>query len=625
MCGVAVIARTTTAGADAAAVARMRDAVAHRGPDDAGIALLDRLGGRWSEVGEGAPWRVALGHRRLSILDLSAAGHQPMRRGDVWLVYNGEVYNFVELRDELVRCGHAFDSHGDTEVVLAAYRQWGPDCFARFRGMWGMVFVDGSRDALVLSRDRLGIKPLYLWTADGVVAVVSEPKQLLAMPGFRARLNRPAAEQFLTTGYEDPEASLFDGVRAVPAGTWMELPLGSLRAGGAQGYWHPEAIRPSVTDEREAARRFAGELTDSVRLHLRSDVPVGCALSGGLDSSAIAVIADGVQPDDGSMHTFSVTFPGDRRDERAYVDAVLREIAARPHFVSPTPDELARDLRAFAYTHDEPISGLSIYAGYRVAQLTRSVDVPVTLNGQGGDEILAGYWQSYALYLARLARTPSRWPSLLAQLGGAALPGGNPGLLEQLPAMARRYLARTRPRRSLLRRPGEPGDNPARRVVGMSEHEQRVFQIRTLFLPRLLKWDDRNSMAFSVEGRYPFLDHQLIELCLSFDSSVLYRDGWTKWPLRVGLADRLPAAIARRRSKVGFEVPQERWLAGPMRTLLVDWVRADRPAWALVDRDAARALVDAAAGARTHDDERVQQLLCAFMFDLWCELFDVAL
>ena len=627
MCGIATILKLRNVSCPEAVLNRMRDEVAHRGPDDDGSVIFKHGGSGWVQAASaGSDWEVGLGHRRLSILDLSSAGHQPMvYQSNFWIVYNGEVYNFIELRAELERLGHTFRSSSDTEVVLAAYAEWGPACFARFRGMWGLVILDCSQNEVILCRDRLGIKPLYIWEGSGMIAIASEIKQFRHVPGFTAQLDPMAAAPYLQTGYEDPGRSFFRGVRPIQAGSYCRIPLDTLKPSIAETFWHPERVKVSVTDANESGRLFADKMRESVRLHLRSDVPVGCALSGGLDSSTIAVLVNDLN--DGwsdPLHTFTSTFPGDASDEREYADAIVAQIDALPHFVTPDPLAFLEQLDRFMWIHDEPVGTISMYAGYCIADLTRKAGIPVTLNGQGGDEILSGYWQSYFLYLRELGR---HWqvPTLASHMVGALMGNGNPTLVKQVPVMLRRYLARSRPSFQIRLRDAASGNtvDVLNEILGLDDQARREYQIRTMFLPRLLKWEDRNSMAFSVEGRYPFLDHELIELCLSFAPQTLYKRGWTKYPLRLGLKNELPPKVLWRRSKFGFEAPQDRWLCGALRPELNDWLRSDRPVWNHVEQKDVRRLAEQTWRLQGKRDEPGQALFRIFIFDRWLDMWDV--
>jgi asparagine synthase (glutamine-hydrolysing) len=585
-----------------------------------------REGSGWIEATPPvAEWQVGLGHRRLSILDLTATGHQPMPyRSKFWIVYNGEVYNYVEIRAELGQLGHVFRSSSDTEVILAAYAEWGTDCFSRFRGMWGLVIIDYARNEAILSRDRLGIKPLYVWQGAGIIAVASEIKQFRHMPGFTARLDQVTAMEYIQTGYEDPRRSFFRDVQPLSAGSWVRISLDSLKFSTNEEYWHPEKVQVSVTNAEEAGRLFADKARESVRIHLRSDVPVGCALSGGLDSSAISVLLHALTDGRGEkLHTFTSTFPGDDVDEREYTEAVLNEIKASAHFVTPSPELFMEDLDRFLWIHDEPVGGISMYAGYCVARLTREIGIPVTLSGQGGDEIFSGYWQSYFLQLYELWKK-RRFVSLASHFGGALFGGGNPTLVRQIPFIVKRYRDRRKPSLQFHLDNGVvQSSNLLTEILNLDGQARRIYEVRTMHLPRLLRWDDRNSMAFSIEGRYPFLDHELIELCLSFAPETLYRRGWTKYPLRLGLQNELPDKILRRRSKFGFEVPQDGWLCGALRPKLENWLRSDRPVWDYIERNYVKSLAEKVWQITGSHEEPGRALFRIFAFDRWLELFQI--
>ncbi|MCG3174837.1 MAG: Asparagine synthetase [glutamine-hydrolyzing] 1 [Myxococcota bacterium] len=624
MCGITGIVRSAGGQVSAETLKAMTDVIAHRGPDDSGLAWFRSDGGA---VGGDGDWSVALGHRRLSILDLSPAGHQPMTRdGKVWITYNGEVYNFVELRGELEKAGHEFKSQSDTEVILAAYAQWGTSCFRRFRGMWGMMIADFHKRKVILCRDRIGIKPLYYWKYQGSVFVASEIKQFSKIPAFRARVNPQAAAEYLGQGYENPVRSLFDTVETVPGGCWIEMDVAapSPRISAPQSYWEPERVSVSVTDANEASRLFLDKFRESVALHLRSDVPVGCALSGGLDSSSIAALVHELNGPQGALHCFSTIYPGDKADEREFIDAALSGIRAEPHMVSPRPGEFLRDLDLLLWHQDEPIGSASIYNGFRLSRMTREAGVPVTLNGQGGDEILGGYYQSFLMYLRAAIRRKQLIP-LLEHSAGALLPGGNPDLLRELPRFARRFKHRKRKSNLIRVKNHERGSGVSgmfEQALSADEQNRRVFDIRAMYLPRLLKWDDRNSMAFSVEGRYPLLDHELIELCLSFSPRVLYHRGWTKWPLRLGMGRLLTEKVLWRRDKLGWGVPQQRWLQQEFRPTLESWLNSDSPLWSLVEPNDVRSVANG-AWSRRNNTEHGEILFRLFMFDRWMRVFHI--
>lgn len=627
MCGIVAIIKSTETDCSSNVLNNMRDMVASRGPDGAKSVFLEHGSSEWAECHpNNSDWQIGLGHRRLSILDLSSAGDQPMlyqRR--FWIVYNGEVYNFVELRVELEKRGHVFTSASDTEVILGAFAEWGVACFSRFRGMWGLILVDTLRNEAILCRDRLGIKPLYLWSKPGLVAITSELKQFLTVPGFRPYLNSEVATEYLQTGYEDPDQTFFRQVRPIPAGTFIRLDLDSLALSACEPYWHPERVNVDVQNETDAARLFTAKLRESIQIHLRSDVPVGCALSGGLDSSAIAVLIDELNDGNGyPLHTYTVTFPGDELDERDYVESAIAQIRAAPCFVTPQPDRFLDDLKHFIWIHDEPVGSLSMYASYCMARLTHESGIKVILNGQGGDEVLSAYWQTYFLYLRDLGRRRNFW-TLAEHLVGAMTGTGNPALVAQVPVMLQRYRMRRQSSTQIRLRSGlaQKRLGILEDMLAMSGTARRVYEVRTMFLPRLLKWDDRNLMAFSVEGRYPFLDHELIELCLSFAPHTLYYRGWTKWPLRTGLRHILPPKIARRHTKNGFETPQEKWLTGPLYHSIEEWMGRDRPIWGYVERGEVEHLWRQVVQSKKSGNEFSQALFRLLVFDLWLEQFQI--
>ncbi len=626
MCGITALFKALNVDISAEVVEKMTANIYHRGPNDGGTAFFAQDDENyWQPSLHPSPeWRSALGSRRLSIQDVSQAGHMPMHyQNRFWIVYNGEVYNFVEIRTELERLGHIFHSSSDTEVILAAYAEWGTESFARFRGMWGLVLVDCVRGEAILCRDRLGIKPLYVWQRSGMMAVVSEIKQLRHIPEIAFRMNTTTVSEYLRTGYEATDRSFFLDVQPVPAGTWIKVSLDRLVSTPPQEYWHPEQIGVSVTDAREAGLLFARKMRECIKIHLRSDVPIGYALSGGIDSSTIALLVHELQKDNSqSFHTFTATFPGDAIDERAYVDTVLSRMPATPHFVTPDPTTFLEEMNDFLCTHDEPVGSLSVYAGYCIARLTRQAQVPVTLNGQGGDEILSGYWQSYFFYLRRLAQHGQLAP-LAKHVIGALSPKGNSALLTQIPVMLKRYYARSNSSPLFRMKASMDAEHSSilSKILSLDEHSWRIEEIRAMFLPRLLKWDDRNSMAFSVEGRYPFLDHELIELCLSFASHTLYHQGWTKYPLRTGLQEVLPRSLLTRRSKFGFEVPQDKWLCGALRPMLEEWLKQDRPLWECVERTDIEKLAHTMWLQQGSKAEIGQTIFRLFMLDRWAELF----
>ena len=543
----------------------MTETLRHRGPDDEGYVAIDAVSRRAVPLaGEDTPARcrsaafpflpagepppdgagVVLAARRLAILDLSPGGHQPLSSPDGrdWIVHNGEIYNYVELRDELLARGHRFAGTSDTEVALAAYREWDTGCFERFNGMWAQAVWDGTRGRLVLARDRFGVKPLYVVEAGDGIAFASEIKALLEAGLAETRPNQPVLGRFLDTGRIDAVAgqTCFADVRQVEAGTFVEYDLGgALRP---TRYYSPHAGEPlpGVVDER--VREL---LDDAVRLRLRSDVPVGSCLSGGLDSSAIGAFAQRRLARSGAqLESFTFAAGDPRHDERIYAQAVADATGAKPQFTTE-PDDLPAAVEAVSREQDEPFGSASVVAQRQVMALAREHGTKVLLDGQGGDEVLAGYKYYVA---ARLAD----------ELGG-----GHPVRWWRHLAAARRNALL--PTRWLLR--ATAGE--LRRRGRERLRDRQVEDVRD-HLPALLHYEDRNSMAFSIETRLPFLDYRFVELGLALPGEAKIDDGWTKLTLRRALEHDLPALVVWRRDKIQFSVPQDAWLTGPLHELTSD-------------------------------------------------------
>jgi asparagine synthase (glutamine-hydrolysing) len=560
----------------------MNRLASHRGPDGEGYWTWDGQ----SKTGQFVENRLvdqadsrgvfALGHCRLAILHLSEAGRQPMASKDrsVWIAFNGEIYNYLELRHELIQLGHTFTTGTDTEVILAAYGQWGTECFARFNGMWGLAIVDLRRPVVVLSRDRLGVKPLYIWAKHGALAFASEIKQFFVLPGVEAVVNMDAVSEYIDTGYEAPPATFFKDILAFPAGSWSQIPIEQPHHSAAQPFWFPEHLEATKVSQEEAIERTRSLFEDTVTLRLRSDVPVGVCLSGGLDSSSIFGQVQRLKNGQAkSTYAFSAAFHEAGFDERPYVKTVLDQWGGKTFYAFPRAETFLEEFDQFIYQHDEPPGSISQYASWCVMRLAREHGVPVLLNGQGGDELFSGYWPAYYLFLRQHA---TRSPLHVAKhLLGALLPGGNPMLVSQMLPHFRQYQHRSkRNNRALLRSHWSSAGfsltrNWAQSAQQLEPAQYRLAEIRNVHLPRVLKWDDRNSMAFNIEARYPFLDYRLVEWAVSLPPEMNFRRGWNKLLLRHALCDILPPAVQWRRSKVGFETPQSVWI----RTILRPTIR----------------------------------------------------
>ena len=548
------------------AVVAMRETLAHRGPDDQGLY-----------VGDG----VALGFRRLSILDLSPAGNQPFSSHDgrLHLVHNGEVYNYRELRRELERADHVFSTGTDTEVIVAAYAEWGEACVEHFNGMWAFAIWDERERKLFCARDRFGVKPFYYRVDGGRFAFASEPKALRVLGPLQPNL--PVVREYLEQGWLDQgEETFFENVRRLPAA--HTLTVG--RDGRAMHrYWSLEERDPPSGDPVELVREL---FLDSIRLRLRSDVAVGTCLSGGIDSSAIAVgvhrlfetehenaLAVGAR-----QRTFTAYFDDAGFDERPYARAVVERTAAEPTWVSFGDRELVDDLPAIVEGQDEPFGSTSMVAQWYVMRAARRAGLTVMLDGQGGDEVLGGYRALVGHRLADLAAS-GRVSSLARDFAAFAPSFGYRGLAIATArpfapdALTRATRARARGGASLVGgvlRGIRPFAAPAESVFGERLRRHQHLLLTQRGLPELLRYEDRNSMAHSLEARVPFLDYRFVELVFALPASELMGRGETKSVLRRALGDLLPPVVARRRDKLGFVTPTARFLRGALGDLAAE-------------------------------------------------------
>lgn len=619
MCGIAGI-YSAGYGSTREAVAAMIAQVRHRGPDDEGVVLFSgsdatpvTLGGSdtpaecyastlpYAPVPDSAAMPpaspfLALGHRRLAIVDVSPGGHQPMCSADrrLWIVFNGEIYNYVELRQELAKLGHDFQSRSDTEVILAAYRQWGQESLRRLNGMFAFLLFDRATGKLFAARDRFGVKPLYYWISPtGFVAFASEIKQFTVLPGWEARINGQRAYDFLNWARIDHTGeTLFSGVRQLRNGEALELNLAGNSLGQAIASrtlpvftWY--RLRPGTCamDFGDAAEHFRGLLQDSTRLRLRADVPVGSCLSGGLDSSSVVCLMNGLlreQDAHALQRTFSAYADVPRFDEREYVEQVVRRTGADAHHIVPMPRELFAELGRIAWHQDEPFGSTSIYAQWCVFRLAAQHGVKVMLDGQGADEQLAGY---HSYFWARLAELfySLRWHALGQEVRAIHERHGYPNswaLRQALNVLLPEFLrpplrclsgkTDTAPAWLDLAALGATVANPFPQVSGGDAvYRLSHDQLTRSNLQMLLHWEDRDSMAHSVETRLPFLDYRLVEFALGLPAEFKIADGVTKRVLREGLRDVLPERIRTRMDKLGFATPEEEWL----RSRYPDWFR----------------------------------------------------
>jgi asparagine synthase (glutamine-hydrolysing) len=601
MCGIAGIFVLDGGTVDPALLSRMSERIRHRGPDGDGTFLDGPVG---------------LAHRRLAIIDLSGAAQQPMANedGTLRLVYNGEIYNYVELMEELVTKGHRFHSRCDAEVILHAYEEWGQDCLARFTGMWAFALWDSRKGELFCARDRFGIKPFYYTRAGGMVLFASEIKALLAHPGVGRRPDDPLILTFLAWGVLDHTGgTMFEGVRQLqPA---HRITFSQSGEGAPERYWdlamNPRPGRPSPGEDEQAAGALRDLLTDAVRIHLRSDVPVGTCLSGGIDSSTLAMLinrlirAEHPRSIGDRQKTFSIVFPDPRFNEERYIDEIAAAAGVEAEKATFGPEDVLRDLPRLLAMQDEPFGSLSIAAQYRVMELA-SRSVKVVLDGQGADEELGGYLAYQASYLRGLLRG-LHLSTALRELAGTARHhhGFFSGALRQL-------LVR-RGRRTLLR-----GEIPAVDRYGGSLGEALKRELFSTNLPGLLHWEDRNSMAFSIESRVPFLDHRVAMYLGALPLGQKIRNGVTKHVLRKAMKGIVPEAIRCRMDKMGFVTPEEAWMKEGLRSFVLEVLASpgfrERKYW---DADRVLESYQGYVGGRSAYSPELFRIVCT---ELWLRM-----
>ncbi len=595
MCGICGITLAGQGDVSRDLGARMLRLLAHRGPDSRGVLYAAQsgvtLGGRAEDASE---VEAALFHTRLSILDLTEAGRQPMGTPDgrYYLSFNGEIYNYLELRTRLEQegCG-PFRSGSDTEVLLAGFAHWGKEVLNHLNGMFAFAVLDARERTLFLARDFAGIKPLYYTFWKEGFAFSSELAPLLELPGVSRRGNLNRVYDYLYHGVSDHgEDTFFADVKQIPAGHSLAVPLSDPFRPRLERFWRlmPEQRR-DLSFEAAAAQTRALFL-DSVRLHMRSDVPVGAALSGGIDSSAIVCGIRHLFPD-AEIHAFSFIAPDPALSEEPWVDLAAAHAGATAHKVSPEPEEMVRDLDALIRIQGEPFVSTSIYAQYRVFQLARASGIKVMLDGQGADELLGGYKLHMAARLATLIRTGA-WAEALHYLTCAGRLSMSGGAFRQV-AYALGMLVPEgiqQPALRLLGRSPDPSWLDARwfdqRGVSRQPHLWKAHEPRVLkemlarsfsqtSLPMLLRYEDRNSMAHSIESRVPFLTTGLVEFLSSLPESYLIdRNAVTKAVFRRAMRGIVPDAILDRRDKIGFVTPQRQWL-GKMSAWVAQTLRSD--------------------------------------------------
>jgi asparagine synthase (glutamine-hydrolysing) len=534
MCGIAGIYGKNNK-VEYAELKTMGGKLAHRGPDGEGI---------WINEAD----NIGFVHRRLSIIDLSDNGKQPMHYADRFTItFNGEIYNYVELKEKLVEKGYTFTSNSDTEVLLALYADLGQNCMQELDGMFALAIWDSREKTLFLARDRFGEKPLYYTFINGSFCFASEMKALFAI-GASEAMSPDRVYQYLEANViideHDTSSTFYSNIKQLDAADLMIVREAEIQQ--VFKYWSLDKIEidGKITIE-EAALKFKQLFTNSVRLRLRSDVPVGSSLSGGIDSSAIVLIANGLKTDQQTQNTFSARFKNFKKDEGRFIDMVVAKAPnIRSHSVWPDSDMLIEEIGALAYHQEEPFYSGSQYNQYCVMRLAKEHNTTVLLDGQGADEQLGGYLYYYHHHLTHLItsnlpeffRERKAYGKIHSQLQPYRIPRRLPFWYLKKHLLNEKY----------------PFDRDARSLL--------LRDTTSTGLKALLRYGDKNSMAFSREVRLPFLSHTLTEFVFSLPMNYILRKGWTKYILREAVQDIVPAEIAWRKDKIGYEPPQENWL-----------------------------------------------------------------
>jgi asparagine synthase (glutamine-hydrolysing) len=562
MCGIAGIISLNSQMVNQARLKKMTDTIAHRGPDGEGYWINENTS-------------AGLGHRRLAIIDLSATGSQPMHYGNRYtIVYNGEIYNYIELRETLAGKGYVFASQSDTEVILAAYDCWKEQCLQYFDGMFAFAVWDEKEQRLFAARDRFGEKPFY-YRFDGQELLFASEMKALWAAGTEKQVNEKLLFNFITLGYTQnpsiPTETVYRQIHKLPAASFFTHSLRDSKEIVPAAYWKIESncVDAGIT-EKDAINRFTTLFTESVKKRLRSDVPLGTSLSGGLDSSSIAMTINQLQHPGSELQTFSAIFPGFETDESRHIKLLADQAGIENFSVYPTAEGLVNDFEKLCYHQEGLMGSASVYAQFRVFELARQHNIKVLLDGQGADETMAGYHKYYHWYWQQLYRNDKallKNEITAARQLGVQDPWNWKNKLSAIwPVYAGNYIKKARSKKQLQSGGMEKHFAAA---YGMSYYQlpeqdslNNILHYNTFNngLEELLHYADRNSMAHSREVRLPFLNHLLVEFIFSLPADLKIKNGRTKWLLRKSMDHLMPEAITWRKDKIGFEPPQKEWM-----------------------------------------------------------------
>lgn len=529
MCGIAAIIEYTKITPKREDVKAMLNKLAHRGPDGEGI-LIDKS--------------VALGHRRLAILDVDHRSDQPMSYGSHHIIFNGLIYNYEEIKVELKTLNHNFITTSDTEVILHAYKKWGLDAFKKFNGMWSIIIYDTEKNEVICSRDRFGIKPLYYTEYNQQIILASEIKAFTVLKDWRSIINHNRVYDFLLYNRHDHTSeTMYEGVLHVPKAHHLIL---NLNTGEKRFVQYYDIEKPTKTND---GSDFKDLFIDAIKLRTRSDVPLACTLSGGLDSSSI--VGSLASELDTPVDTYSLSYPNQKVDESNYAQLVSNKYNLKSHSITTSEDYLLNNLDTLVYQQDEPFVGATVMAQYHIYEQAREDGFKVIIGGQGGDEILAGYYKFlWGLISSGTLISYSTWRQVSAFFDKRSI--------SKYKAI-RKFLSFNKKKKVSWYK----GINQDRNYDRPRERSVFDMSYNLLFglgLSALLRYEDRNSMSHGVESRLAFLDHRLVEYCLHMRDDLKVDNGIMKKILREAMQDILPKEVIDRHDKMGFETPQYLWM-----------------------------------------------------------------
>lgn len=607
MCGISGIFNIDGSHVQASQIESMNNLITHRGPDGEGIYVKGNLG---------------MGSTRLAIIDLREIANQPMTDNDerYVIVYNGEIFNYVELRNELLKKGYRFNNNSDTEVILNCYKEYGEDCLHKLNGMWSFAIWDKKEKSLFCTRDRYGIKPFYYYKDSRSFIFGSEIKQILES-GADKSVNEDIIYDYLVFNFIDhTEQTFFKNIQKLPAGwkiranadefkvsKWYELPQERIEGG----------------DLKTLYQDFYNLVYDSVRIRLRSDVEVGSCLSGGLDSSTIVCLMHDILHNEGKAEiqkTYTACYDDSGIDERKYVEEVIRQTNSTKYYCFPDLKGLIEDFDKMVWHQEEPFTGSTVYAQWSVFKKIHETGIKVVLDGQGSDEILLGYFSFFPFHLKRFMLNPFRFFSEFFR----GIETTNLGLIKfsenlvyfNTPSIRYRHVLSNA--KSFLNRDFIYSKNRRNvfniMVASSGLDENRLSNLWNISLPSLLRYEDKNSMAFSVEARLPFLDHRLVEFIFSIPYDYLIKNGWTKFVLRESMRDKIPEDIRMRKGKIAFSVPQKKWL-GEMSLYLKEVFDEDSIVLKFIDKERVM-------NALKRNDYNDKVFFRVFNLQRWIKVFD---